>query len=121
MSDQQSPAAAFAWMIPHLQQVGRSLGYAVAVHGSLARDLDLVAVPWIESAASAEILVDAMCKAVDGFIRNDAAPSRWDRTTSSPQAKPHGRRAWTIRFAGHRFYIDLSVMPTNKEPTGART
>jgi len=32
----------------------RDCGYAIAPHGSLARDLDVIAVPWTEDAVSAE-------------------------------------------------------------------
>ena len=35
-------AATFAWMVPHLAQVARQYGYAIGLHGSMARDLDLI-------------------------------------------------------------------------------
>lgn len=106
-------AAAFAWMIPHLTQVARIYGYAIGLHGSMNRDLDLIAVPWTDSAAPAETLVEAIRDAVDGYIRNDqrTEENRYDAQTRNPCDKPHGRRAWTIYFCGRRFYIDLSVMP----------
>lgn len=101
----------FAWMIPHIQQVGNKFGYAIAVHGSMARDLDLVAIPWIVQAAPAESLVDAIVKAVGGYIRNDPEPNKYDEATYAPAKRPHGRLCWSIHFSGFRFYIDLSVMP----------
>lgn len=106
-------AAAFAWMIPHLTQVARVYGCAIGLHGSMNRDLDLIVVPWTDSAAPAETLVEAIRDAVDGDIRNDprTEENRYDATTRNPNEKPHGRRAWTIYFSGRRFYIDLSVMP----------
>jgi hypothetical protein len=45
--------------------VARSKGYALAVHGSLARDIDLVAVPWVEEAASAAELAEAVRAAAE--------------------------------------------------------
>ena len=106
-------APTYAWMVQHLAAVARKFGYAIGLHGSMARDLDLIAVPWTESAAPAETLVEAIRDAVGGFIRNDPPTqgNKWDLTTRSPSDKPHGRRAWSIYFSGHRFYIDLSVMP----------
>lgn len=110
-------AAMYAWMIPHLQTVGKQYGYAIAVHGSMARDLDLVAVPWTDSASPAEVLVAAVCDAVGGAVRNDPQTegNKYDATTRNPVEKSHGRLCWAIRFAGHRFYIDLSVMPLQQK------
>jgi hypothetical protein len=108
----------FAWMIPHIAMVARGLGYAIGVHGSMNRDLDLIAVPWTDSAAPEEVLVEAVRDAVGGFIRNDppTEENEYYSETRNPAAKPHGRRAWMIHFAGHRFYIDLSVTPRQVSP-----
>jgi hypothetical protein len=105
----------FAWMIPHIQQVGNKFGYAVAVHGSMARDLDLIAVPWTRDAASNEDFVEAVRIAVGGYIRNDENPNKYNEFTYDPVERPHGRRGWAIQFSGFRFYIDLSVMQLVKE------
>lgn len=48
-----SPAAVYAHLYPSLVVDARELGYALALHGSMARDLDLVAIPWTDDAASA--------------------------------------------------------------------
>ena len=37
-----------AALYPDLAEIAREHGYALAVHGSLARDFDLIAVPWRE-------------------------------------------------------------------------
>jgi hypothetical protein len=113
----ETRAAAFAWMVPHVAQVARRYGYAIGLHGSMARDLDLIAVPWVKEAAPAETLVEAVRDAVGGDIRNDPPTdaNRYHETTRNPARKPHGRRAWSIYFSGHRFYIDLSVMPCVQE------
>ncbi len=112
-------AAAYAWMIPYLQTVSRELGYAIGIHGSLARDLDIIAVPWTEEAVAAEILVEAFRKAVGGTVLPDGTMGgRWDKEKNEfveckiemPGKKPHGRLAWNIHLTGG-IYIDLSVMP----------
>ena len=36
-------------LIPALCEVERRNGYAIAVHDSLERDIDLVAIPWTET------------------------------------------------------------------------
>ena len=96
----------YAWMIPALRKVAREHGYALALHGSMARDLDLIAVPWVDNAATAETLVAAFVKAVGGRF----SPEDWG-FERNPAIRPHGRRAWSIYFSGLMFYIDLSIMP----------
>ncbi len=93
-----------------MAQKARELGYALALHGSLVRDLDLIAVPWTEDAVSAAELVAAMIEACGGFTINDETADPYDYTRRNPQPKPHGRRSWKI-FLGGSPYIDLSVMP----------
>lgn len=88
-------------ILPRLIEVARQLGYALCVHGSLVRDLDLVAAPWVEDAAGPVELVAAIAQACGGvFVANGEQPSQ----------KPHGRLAWTIH-TGAEMYVDLSVMP----------
>jgi hypothetical protein len=103
-------APTFAWMVPCLTAVARANGYAIGIHGSMNRDLDLIAVPWTADAAPAETLVEAVRAAIDGKIHavNTVAGGG---TEPNPIDRPHGRRGWVIHFSGHAFYIDLSVMP----------
>lgn len=95
------------------------LGYALAVHGSLARDFDLIAVPWTETAADAESLVESLREICGGFIiadgtgggRYDAEAKQFvSAKVKNPKHNPHGRLAWSIQLGG-RPQIDLSVMP----------
>lgn len=92
----------YAALYPSLRQAARELGWALALHGSLSKDLDLLAVPWTEDAASEDALVRAIVEAASGFI------SRSDKDT---REKPHGRRAYTIHLGSSGGYVDLSVMP----------
>jgi hypothetical protein len=88
----------YLWTLPGLVEVARSCGYALAVHGSMKRDLDLVAIPWTDRAVSAEQLVEALRSQAGGAVPN------------GPTEKPHGRRAWSILLGGGP-YLDVSVMP----------
>lgn len=109
-----SPAAAYTALIPIVVEAGRDCGYAIAPHGSLARDLDLIAVPWTAEAASADALVLRILSATGGELR-DAGRSvdgEWQKTRGDlPVAKPHGRLAWSIYLGRDGLYVDLSVMP----------
>ncbi|MBS1722848.1 MAG: hypothetical protein JSS66_07705 [Armatimonadetes bacterium] len=108
---QPSYALVYAGLLPKLQDVAKQYGYALAVHGSMATDLDLVAAPWTEDACDAETLVNALAEIV-GAEPNYAG-------LKNPGAKPHGRLVWTLLFNVLEYggwgvtgpYIDLSVMP----------
>lgn len=89
-------------LIVPLREVARRHGYALAVHGSLSYDIDLIACPWRDLATSPESLAEAIHKAVDAI----AGTSK----LTGPEKKPHGRQAWSMHMGGGP-YVDLSVMP----------
>lgn len=111
-------------LLPALREVARRNGYALAVHGSLERDIDLLAAPWVDGAtAAADVVRDlyAACKAILGFV---TGPGGWTEQQTfeppigslpNPDRKPHGRLGWSILLSGGP-YIDLSVMPRLVEP-----
>ena len=96
-----------------LDRIAMRYGYALALHGSMSRDLDLIAVPWTEDADAPEKLL----KAIDRFVIEKAYITRKGHKLGAFQAtkKPHGRLAYaiTIGFDGH--YLDLSIMPRTKK------
>ncbi|HLI02757.1 MAG TPA: hypothetical protein VFC10_07345 [Terriglobia bacterium] len=96
----------FKALFPALKERARLDGYALLWHGSLARDIDLVACPWTEACVDQADLAEHLRKvaeAVTGCCF--AAPH-----DNVPVKKPHGRLAWEFHFGGGP-YIDLSVMP----------
>jgi voltage-gated potassium channel Kch len=111
-----SPAATYAALLPDLIQAAREVGYALAPHGSFARDLDLIAVPWTEEAASAEQLIMRLM-ATSGATLRDGGHKSEDGTAwvtdsgAAPKARPHGRLAWSMHLGVSNLYLDVSVMP----------
>lgn len=101
----------FAAMLPGLQQTARECGYALAVHGSMQTDLDLVAVPWHDEATDAEALVEALRVHIDGVIYEYQDPT----FEKNGATRSHGRRVWSIHtrecVTGTEPYLDISVMP----------
>lgn len=104
-------------LIEPLRVRAKELGYALGVHGSLARDIDLIAVPWTPEAVAARALAEALrdraAELNDGVAlevdRQGAAnPDYFDNGCRGN--KPHGRLVWTYHLGGGP-YIDLSVMP----------
>jgi hypothetical protein len=82
-------------------------GYALLMHGSFTRDLDLVAVPWADKACDPEHLMRRIEDAAD--LKN---------ITPDPTGKPHGRLTWTLVFKkfGDPRWVDLSFMPRQIDP-----
>lgn len=99
--------AAYIHIVPILSELARKLGYAITVHGSMANDLDVVAVPWVDEAVSAQELYEEVCDRFS-FYRDQTIED--PHHLLGPTEKPHGRIAWTIPLAGG-CAIDLSVTP----------
>jgi len=114
----------FACLYQGMCDVSRKLGYALAIHGSLTSDLDLIACPWTAEAVDAEELKAALmshigaCGYADLLRRQGldepevkAVMSRKEsRAANESEIKPHGRIAWNLYMdAGSK--VDLSVMP----------
>jgi len=78
-------------------------------------DFDLVAIPWIEEAASPEELVQMVAKAVHVFVIGvNESTQEFERGEVQPGHKmPHGRVAWNICWGGE-IRIDLSIMPRSE-------
>lgn len=85
-------------------------GYALAMHGSFTRDLDLIAVPWADTVCAPDHLIARIADAADLKVNGAAG------------TKPHGRRAYTLLFKGFADprWIDISVLPRSQsEPDHA--
>lgn len=85
------------------RNVGKGYGYAVALHGSGIRDVDLIAVPWIpDTAINGRMLVETIAESLPGVV------------VGKPESRPHGRTGWTIyprwAYGFDRWYLDISVM-----------
>lgn len=107
----ERPLVSTAGFMDRMRAVARDCGYAIAVHGSQERDLDLIAAPWTPEAVSADHLVTRLCEEV-GLVEH-AQPAFM---MSNPEPKPWGRHAWSLAGCPEHQYIDLSVMPRAGEP-----
>ena len=87
-----------------MKKIAEKHGYALTLHGSMNRDLDVLAVPWIEDADEPEILLEEFRKKYD--MRYEFDEPKYGNCSN----KPHGRKAYTLMLNGP-YYIDLSIMP----------
>lgn len=89
-----------AAMYPELAGIFQRHGYALAVHGSLARDFDLIGVPWAESVRPHEEVLKAITDKFAVEISHD-----------SPAQRNHGRIAYTLICGFGNCQLDLSFLP----------
>ena len=78
-------------------------GWTLALHGSMASDMDIIAVPWVDDACPASELVSALSDCL--------GETMWkDHHFRDPTPKSHGRVVYTLSIFSD-YYIDLSVIP----------
>ena len=123
----QAKPSYYAIMFEPLKEIALKYGYNLVLHGSLKRDMDLIAVPWAEEVGDINEMLKEFCDYTGGKMH------RFDRMADGSfnefTQKPHGRRAYVIDiyrggyFEGDCFkkltycedpqtYIDISVIPT---------
>jgi len=95
-----------AALYPQLAVIARKHGYALAAHGSLQRDFDLIGIPWVDEASEPEVVVAE-------FTSTFAIREIGGR----PSDMPHGRRTWTLSIGHGECAIDLSFMPILRSNT----
>lgn len=97
-------APAYVMLYRGMAEICRRCGYALAVHGSMSTDLDVIAVPWVEGPLSEAALIAEL----SSYLRRlDGQPP--DAAGLVPEAKPHRRTTYLFNLE-HGAQIDLSVM-----------
>lgn len=84
--------------IDRMRALAREVGYALGVHGSLERDVDLIAAPWTDEAIPAKALAEHIATGMNGSV-------------IAASDKPLGRWSCNIQIDGWFKLIDLSVAP----------
>jgi hypothetical protein len=113
----------YSFFYDRLKEIARSHGYNLVVHGSMNRDLDLIALPWSKPLSDPEIMISEMASYLGGEVLN--------QTTKQLNCFPHGRIGYVIELArqilwtGERvtdkqYYLDISVMPDMEHNSGTR-
>lgn len=89
-----------AGIYPQLADIFRRHGYALAVHGSVQRDFDLIAVPWVEEAGEPEDIIKE--------VHSTFAV----QFTLQPLTKRcHGRVTYTLSLSFGECALDVSFTP----------
>jgi hypothetical protein len=83
-----------------IREVGLECGWAIAIHGSLASDIDLIAVAWKEDASTLEYFLDKVEKRIAG--------TSFTYPWHGPHPMPCGRTVWTLPLESDH-YLDMNV------------
>lgn len=84
-----------------LINIAKKHGYALGIHGSVTRDFDLIAVPWVDNPSSHIVFLQDI-KNMVGIEQVTELPY------DSVEEKPKGRMAYTIPTGGGG-YLDISI------------
>ena len=110
----------YAYYFLQLKEIAKEFGYNLVVHGSMNRDLDLIAIPWINEPKSEIEMIEALTNCVGGELDKSLIGTL-----------PGGRTAYVINLnrGGYKknaegliidpiefvedpqYYIDISVTP----------
>ena len=99
-----------------LQQIARDMGYNLVLHGSVDRDMDLIAIPWSDQPKSHIELLDAFCNHLGVLLPKDS-----DEFPDYMHRKlPGGRDSYVInlnrggkfnQYIDAQYYLDISITP----------
>lgn len=110
----------YAYYFYDLKEIAKEYGYNLVLHGSLNRDLDLIAIPWVDDPKDEFEMINAFSKHMNGYISEQKETFLYNQL-------PGGRHSYVINLnrGGYRknnegeptyvedpqYYIDISVTP----------
>jgi hypothetical protein len=100
-------AAFYACMWNDFRQAAMDCGWALALHGSLNSDMDIMAMPWTVNAKSSEYMIEHLIK--ECFFDNEITKQCHSVTRNK---KPNNRVVYTIPIFGD-FYLDINIIELN--------
>jgi hypothetical protein len=114
----------YAFYFDVIKEIGLEFGYNIVLHGSMNRDLDLIAIPWQEEIGDKAEMLNKISEAIGGFILKESEDDR-----RKFRSKYHGRECWVLNinrtvqakydgmvtsfeeYADPQYYIDISILP----------
>lgn len=121
----------YAFYFEALKSIALKYGYNLVLHGSMNRDLDLIAIPWQEKISPYPDMINEMADCIGGIILNESEEDR-----KRFRDKYHGRTCHVInlnrtieykydgmvtKMVEHtdpQYYIDISILPNDMTYTG---
>lgn len=97
----------YAVLYESMRKAALDCGYALALHGSMQSDMDMIAMAWVQDAKPVEELVAAINKCIGATV--------WAESNLKKSGdRPYGREIYTLSIMGS-WHLDLSVIPPKKE------
>lgn len=105
-----------------LKEIALSHGYNLLIHGSMDRDMDLVAVPWVNDPKPELELI----KALDLYLRGTCYADGSEEIGYLYSVLPGGRKSYVInlnrggkwnQYIDEQWYIDISITPLGIQNT----
>ena len=117
----------YAYYFYELKEIALKYGYNLVLHGSLNRDLDLIAIPWQETIGSDLEMVQEFKERLGGRIQNSHDGQPFNML-------PQGRKSYVINlvrteknkvdengrlldgqtWTDEQYYLDISITPSLK-------
>ncbi|WP_316389508.1 hypothetical protein [Enterobacter cloacae] len=97
-------APVYCALYPALAEIARKHGYAMAIHGTMARDFDLICIPWVETPSKPE---EVVAEITATYATTDI---------TNPGYKHHGRLAYSVCFGFGEWigpYISIHFLSLN--------
>lgn len=91
-----------------LKEIALKYGYNLVLHGSMNRDLDLIAIPWVKEIGDLDEMINEFCDCLGGQLMVQSYEQK--------NCFPHGRMSYVININRGKdgidlqYYIDISVM-----------
>jgi hypothetical protein len=103
----------YAYYFYELKEIAKEFGYNLVLHGSLNRDLDLIAIPWINEPKDDFLMIQAFEKHLTGVYSEQKEHYMFS-------ILPANRKSYVINlnrggkwnnYLDEQYYIDISVTP----------
>lgn len=118
----------YAFYFEIIKEIGKEFGYNIVLHGSLNRDLDLIAIPWQPVLYDKMAMLNKIAEAIGGYILNEDQEQMNANSivlhgreqyvinvNRSIKQKYNGLVAEFIECEDPQYYIDISVLPVGGE------
>ena len=106
----------YAFYYEELKVIAKEYGYNLVLHGSMNRDLDLIAIPWTDTPADEFKMIQHFEQHLTGFFGSTKEHYLFSLL-------PGGRKSYIINinrggewnnYCDLQYYIDISVTPLGK-------
>jgi len=104
----------YAVILNPLQKIAKKHGYNLLVHGSMKRDLDLIAIPWSDNTSSHLTVLQHMSKYLGADVYDNLEYYQLRRLPGGRQSyiiNLHRRGAKNNYKADAQYYLDISFTP----------